>query len=147
MGKDENRFKLDLPQGWEDQTVYHFRGPVVDEREHTLMMIVDRRLQTDDIGEFALRRTKPITGALQGIEVLKDEETTVAGCYPSWEFVYRWIPAEGVKIFKKYIFVLHGSRGYSFEIEFSKMSYKMLGENVKKVVENLLPGTYEAKED
>jgi len=147
MGKDENRFKLDLPQGWEDQTVYHFRGPVVDEREHTLMMIVDRRLQTDDIGEFVLRRTKPITGALQGIEVLKDEETTVAGCYPSWEFVYRWIPAEGVKIFKKYIFVLHGSRGYSFEIEFSKMSYKMLGENVKKVVENLLPGTYEAKED
>ena len=147
MGKDENRFKLDLPQGWEDQTVYYFRGPVVDEREHTLMMIVDRRLQTDDIGEFALRRTKPIAGALQGIEVLKDEETTVAGCYPSWEFVYRWIPAEGVKIFKKYIFVLHGSRGYGFEIEFSKMSYKMLGEQVKKLIEGLLPGTYEAKED
>ena len=147
MGKDENRFEIDLPPGWEDQTVYHFRGPVVDDREHMLMMIVDRKLQTKEIGEFALRRTGLIAVSLQGIEVLKDEETTVAGCYPSWEFVYRWIPAEGVKIFKKYIFVLHGSRGYSFEIEFSKMSYKLLGEQVKKLVEELLPGTYEAKED
>ena len=120
MGKDENRFKLDLPQGWEDQTVYYFRGPVVDEREHTLMMTIDRRPQKDDIAAFALQRTRPITDAMQGIEVLKDEETTLPGCYPSWEFVYRWIPAEGVKIFRKYIFVMRESYGYAFEMSFRR---------------------------
>jgi len=147
MGKDENRFQFDLPSGWEDQTVYFFRGPKVDEREHRLMLTIDRHLQESDVTAFARRRTRPIIDSLQGLEVLKDEETSRPGCYPSWEFVYRWIPSEEVKIYKKYVFVLRGGYGFSFEIEFSKMSYKMLGEQVKKVIEDLLPGTYEPRED
>jgi hypothetical protein len=147
MKKDNNQFKFDLPDGWQDQTVYHFRGPVIDDQEHVLTLIIDRHLQQANVGEFARPRTQPVLEALQGVEVLKDEETTVPGCYPSYEFVYRWMPAEGVKIFRKQIFVLRESCGYSFEIEFSKKSYKMLGEQVKKVIENVLPGTYEPRED
>jgi hypothetical protein len=147
MKKDANQFKFDLPDGWQDQTVFHFRGPVIDDEEHLLTLVIDRHLQQADVREFARPRTQPAREALQGVEVLKDEETTVPGCYPSYEFVYRWMPAEGVKIFKKQIFVLRESGGYSFEIAFSKKSYKMLGEQVKKVIESLLPGTYEPRED
>lgn len=147
MGKDENRFQFDLPSGWEDQTVYFFRGPVIDGKEHRLMLTIDRHLQQGDVAEFALQRTRPITDALRGVEVLKNEDTTVAGCYPSWEFVYRWIPSDETKIFKKHVFVLRGGYGFSFEIEFSKMSHKMLGDQVKKVIERLLPGTYEPGDD
>lgn len=143
MSKQIDKFNFDLPEGWQDQTVFHFRGPVIDDQDHILTLVLDRNPQQTDIAEFARLRTEPVLKAFQGVEVLKDEETTPPGCYPSWEFVYRWIPVEGMKIFKKYIFVLRESRGYSFEIEFTKKSYKMLGENVKKVVENLLPGTYE----
>jgi hypothetical protein len=143
MGNDETRFHIELPGGWEDQTVYFFRGPAIEGQEHKLMMTVDRNPQQRDITEFASQRTRPVLESLQGVEVLKDEETTQPGCYPSYEFVYRWIPAEGMKIFKKYIFVLRGRHGYSFEIEFSKKSYKMLGGQVKKVIDGLLPGTYE----
>ncbi|MCX5752511.1 MAG: DcrB-related protein [Candidatus Krumholzibacteria bacterium] len=147
MKKDTNRFEFDLPDGWQDQTVFHFRGPVIDDQEHLLTLVIDRFLQQTDVREFARPRTQPVLAALQGVEVLKDEETTVPGCYPSYEFVYRWMPVEGVKIFKKQIFVLRESAGYAFDIEFSKKSYKMLGEQVKKVIENLLPGTYEPRED
>lgn len=147
MKKQIDRFNFDLPEGWQDQTVFHFRGPVIDEQDHTLMLVIDRNPQQAQMAEFARLRTRPVLEAFQGVEVLKDEETTVPGCYPSWEFVYRWMPAEGIKIFKKYIFVLRESRGYCFEIEFTKKSYKMLGENVKKVVDNLLPGTYEPQDE
>ncbi len=147
MGNTENQFNITLPSGWEDQTVYYFRGPEVDGQEHQLMMIVDRHLQTGDIKEFAAQRTRPIVEALEGVEVLKDEETTLPGCYPTYEFVYRWIPAEGLKYFKKHVFVFHGKFGFSFEIEFTKKSYKLLGGQIKKVIEDLLPGSYEPLED
>ena len=147
MKENTDQFRFDLPDGWQDQTVFHFRGPVIDDQEHLLTLVIDRFLQQTDVGEFARLRTQPVVEALQGVEVLKDEETTVPGCYPSYEFVYRWMPAEGVKILKKQIFVLREGRGYSLEIEFSKKSYKMLGEQVKKVIESLLPGTYKPRED
>lgn len=141
--KNDERFSFDLPQGWQDQTVYHFRGPEIDGQEHLLTLVLDRDLQETDVVRFAVARTQPAIEALQGVEVLKDEETTVPGCFPTYEFVYRWMPQDGIKIFRKYIFVLRGSRGYSFEIEFSKNSYKLLGAQVKKIIESLLPGTYE----
>jgi hypothetical protein len=147
MKENTNQFRFDLPDGWQDQTVYHFRGPVIDDKEHRLMLIIDRSLQQTDVKEFARLRTQPVVEALQGVEVLKDEETTVSGCYPSYEFVYRWMPAEGMRIYKKHVFVLREGGGYSIEIEFSKKSYKMLGSQVKKMIESLLPGTYEPRED
>ncbi|MCP4550265.1 MAG: DUF1795 domain-containing protein [bacterium] len=147
MTVKDNGFRFDLPAGWEDQTVYYFRGPRIDERDHQLMLVIDRNLQQTEIGEFARLRTQPIVETLQGVEILKDEETTIAGCYPSYDFVYRWIPVNGLKLFRRHIFVLRENQGYGFEIEFSKMSYKMLGRQVKTVVEKLLPGTYEVRTD
>jgi hypothetical protein len=147
MSKEENRFYIGLPPGWEDQTVYYFMGPEIDGKEHQLMMTISRYLQHDNVADFASEKTRPFIDSLQGVEVLKDEETTVPGCYPSYDFVYKWIPADGLKVIKKCIFVLHGSFGFSFEIEFSKKSYKMLGGQVKKLIEGLLPGTYEPLED
>ncbi len=147
MGKRLERFEIDLPSGWEDQTVYFFKGPEIDEREHRIMMTVDRNPRQDQIAQFASLRTRPVVEALQGVEILKDEETTVPGCFPSYDFVYKWIPVEGVKILKKYIFVLHGKYGFTFEIEFSKKSYKMLGGEVKKLIDRILPGTYKPDDE
>jgi len=143
--KDIDRFRFDLPRDWQDQTVYHFSGPEIDGQKHMLTLTIDRQLQETDIGSFARVRTQPAVESLQGIEVLKDEETTVPGCYPTYEFVYRWIPSAEIRLFKKYIFVLRESMGYSFEIEFSKKSYKLLGEQVKKIIESMLPGTFEPR--
>ena len=147
MGKSENQFFIKLPPGWEDQTVYYFRGPEIDGQGHQLIMVVDRHLQHNNINEFAAARIRPLIENLQGLEILKDEETTLPGCYPTYEFVYRWIPADGLKYFKKHVFVLQGEFGFCFEIEFSKKTYKILGGQVTKVINDLLPGSFEALED
>lgn len=143
MAEHGNPFKLDLPTGWEDQTVYHFNGPNIDGQPHTLMLTIARRLVDSDVESFARDRINPIVDNLQGLEVLKDEETTVEGCYPSYDFAYRWIPGEGVSMYHRYIFVLANGMGFSFSASFSKKSFKMLSGQMKDVIESLLPGTFE----
>jgi len=146
MKKDSNRFQIKLPTGWEDQTVYHFRGPDIDGAPHLMILTVDRHLQDDDIATFAQDRMTPIEENLQGLEVLKKEEVTIEGGNPVFEFVYRWIPGEGIRMFQKYVFVLKDGLGFSFCASFSKKSLKMLGGQMKELVDSLLPGTYEPLE-
>ena len=147
MSKKTDRFRFDLPTGWEDQTVYHFRGPDIDGQSHTMTLTIARRLIDDDIAAFARDRIDPIVENLQGLEVLKQEEVTLEGGHPVFEFVYRWIPGEGVKLYQEYVFVIMDGIGFSFCCSFSKKSFKMLGNQMKDMVEALLPGTYEPPEE
>jgi hypothetical protein len=142
-----NPFKLDLPRSWDDQTVYYFRGPDIDEKEHQIILTIDRYLQHEDIEDFAREQTDPLLQNLQGLEVLKDEDVAIDDGNPVWEFVCRWTPGENVSVFKKYIFVFFDGMGFTFQAEFSKKSYKILGSQMKQMVENLLPGTYEPLEE
>jgi len=146
MAEHGNPFKFDLPTGWDDQTVYHFKGPDIDGQSCILTLTIARQLTADDIETFARDRINPIVENLQGLEVLKDEETTVEGCHPSHDFAYRWIPGEGVGMYDRYIFVLANGMGFSFSASFSKKSFKILSGQMKDVIESLLPGTFEPLE-
>lgn len=143
MYSKDNRFEFKLPAGWEDQTAYTFKGPDDGDLSHSIVLIVDRKLQHDSVDSFAREKTRPILDALQGIDVLKDEETTVPGCNPSYDFYYKWIPSEEKIIFQKYVFVIADGMGFCFAAQFSKRTLKTVGAMMKKVVESVLPGTYE----
>ncbi len=147
MPEFENRFKIELPTGWEDQTVYHFRGPDLDGIPHLVTLTVARQLRDENITRFAQERIDPIVQNLQGLEVLKSEETTVENGNPAYEFVYRWIPGEGVRFFQKHVFVISDGMGFSFSGSFSKKTFKMLGQQLKELIEGVLPGTYEPLEE
>lgn len=147
MDEFASPFKIDLPVGWEDQTVYHFQGPAIDGTPHTLILVIDRHLQDVDIREFANQRIEPITQALQGLEVLKSEETTIEFGHPTYEFVYKWMPSDDVRIYQKYIFVIGNGLGFTFSASFTKKSFKTLALQLKDVVEAVLPGTYKPLEE
>ena len=147
MGKKDSRFYIDLPKGWSDQTVYAFCGPVVDGVNHMMLLAIDRNLQYDDIEEFKRVKMTPIVEGLAGLEVLKDEEVTVEGGHPAWEYVYKWIPGEGVVVIQKYVFVLADDMGYTFSCRFSKKTIQTVGLQVKDLIESLVPGTYEPLEE
>lgn len=142
-----NIFQLNLPRGWEDQTVYFFRGPEEDGREHNLMLMIDRYLQYEDITAFAHDKIRPIMDALQGVESIKDEEITLDGGNPAFEYVYKWIPCEGYVAFQKYVFVFNNGMGFTFSIGFSKKSLKLLGSQVNDIIESLLPGTFQPPDE
>jgi len=140
-------FDINLPSGWEDQTVYVFRGPSEDGRDHNLMLMIDRHLQQEGIAAFAHEKIDPLMNSLQSVEPLKDEEITVEGGNPAYEFVYKWVPSENFIGFQKYLFIFKDGLGYTFSICFSKKSLKLLGSQVNEIIENLVPGTFEPLED
>jgi hypothetical protein len=140
-------FRADLPPGWQNQTVYHFRGPEIDGMPHTLVVTVDRDLQEPDIVRFARRQTDPIKENLQGLEILKDEVTTIENGNETYEFVYKWIPGEDVRLYQKYVFVIKAGMGFTISSSFNKRSFKMLAVQMKDLIENILPGTYESLEE
>jgi len=142
-----DRFNIELPGEWEDQTVYHFRGPDDGDVSHTMSVTVTRHLQHDDVTQFAKQYTAVLLDNLQGVEVLKDEETSVAGCHQSYEFVYRWMPSDEIVTFNKYVFVIAEDLGFVFQCEFTKKTLKTIGSQFSEIVEHVLPGTYEPMED
>jgi len=147
MNQRHVSFEFDLPTGWEDQTVYYFRGPNDGDREHLLMLVLNRHLQHESVAGFAKEQTNPITSGLQGVEVVRDEEITQEDGNQAYEFVYKWTPAESIHIFKKYVFVIKGGIGFTFSCEFSKKSLKTVGVSMKDAIEALVPGTYEPLEE
>lgn len=144
---NDNPFSFELPTGWEDQTVYYFRGPNEGDREHLLTLVLNRHLQHESVVDFAKEQTDAIISGLQSTEVVRDEEITQEDGNQAHEFVYKWTPAENIHIFKKYVFVLKGGIGFTFSCEFSKKSLKTVGVAMKDAIEALIPGTYEPLEE
>ena len=147
FNKKRAPFTFDMGSGWEDQTVYTFRGPKIDDREHMLILNITRKPQHDDICQFAREWIDPLVDTLQGLDILKEEEVTVEDGHPAYEFVCRWIPADNMAIIKKYVFVLAHDMGFTFSCDFSKKSHKMLSGQLKEIIDSLLPGTYQPYEE
>lgn len=140
---DSSIFKFDLPKGWMDQTVYVFQGPKEADLDHSIMLTLDRKLRHDEITDFAAERTSPIIESMDNIDVLKNEEITLPDSNPAWEFVYKWVPTDGMIFFQKYVFVYKDKIGFTFSCKFTKQTIKTVGAQMKQIIENLLPGTYE----
>ena len=139
-------FNIELPDGWEDQTSYYFRGPEIEDFPHEIIVNVDRHIQTDDIDEYSRDRISPIVQSMNGIEVLKDQEITKAGGNPAYEFIFKWMPSDDIREIHNYLFVIKEQLGFMILIRFSRKSYKMLRNQFKEIVEEILPGTYGAQD-
>ena len=116
-------------------------------RDHNLMLMIDRHLQHEEIAAFAHDKIDPLMDTLQGVEPLKDEEITIEGGNPAYEFVYKWVPSENFIGFQKYLFIFKGGIGFTFSICFSKKSLKLLGSQVNDIIETLVPGTFKPLDD
>jgi len=142
MENIKDRFIFDLPGEWEDQTVYHFRGPRLGDTEHMVRLTLDRNLQHDEIKSFATEKSNPIKNQAQNIEVLKDKEVTIEGGYPVWEFIYKWVMADDLVTYHKYVFVIAGKLGFTFSCDFTKKTFKILGLQIQDLVDSVVPGSY-----
>jgi hypothetical protein len=138
MSSTNNRFRIILPEGWEDQTAYTFMGPEVNGAQHMLNLVIDRNLSDTSLREFALDRIQPVKDALAGIETLKEEERTLATGVPAYEWVYKLVPAPGQVIFKKHLYLIIGKQGFTFSASFSKQSFKTIGVEVERMIESFV---------
>jgi hypothetical protein len=130
-----------------DRTAYTFEGPEIDGMVHRIMLTIDREMKHSDIERYAKVKVQQILEPLQGFEVIKNQQITIQGGNPAFDFVVKWtIDKEKAQKFRKYVFVIHDNRGFTFHIDFTRQSYRMINKLFKKLIEGFLPGTYVVKQ-
>jgi hypothetical protein len=136
---NNDQFRVDLPDGWEDRTVHCFMGPENSGVQHMLHLVVDRNVDTDDVTEYARDRIDQIIETMPAAEILKEEEKTVADGTPAYEAIYKWVPPEGHVTFQKLVYIIRDGVAYAFSANFSKKTIKTIGVEVDQIISSFQP--------
>ncbi len=138
MNKAGKQIYLDLPDGWEDKTIYTYMGPDDSGVQHILTLVVDENVDSMNVSEFAAQRIDVIKDSMASITVLKDELKELPSGRTVHEFVYKWVPADKV-IFQKFVYLLINDVGYTFSCNFSKKTIKTIGLQVDGIIDSFNP--------
>jgi len=84
-----SRPTLGLPAGWFDRSVLTYVGPDAGEGSPSLVVTNDRLEPGTPLGRFAAMQDAAVQAGFEGIELLEDRETTVAG-HQAVRRTYRW---------------------------------------------------------
>ena len=137
---NSDQVRAELPDGWEDQTVYTFMGPEDGGFQHMLTLVIDPYADDADLAEYARERIDNAVGSLQGVEILKEEQKPLSGGLEAYECVYKWIPVEGKVILQKQVYAIKDGKGYTFSAGFSRKTIKTIGTQVDRIIESILAG-------
>ena len=140
MSSSSNPFSISFPEGWEDQTIYTFKGPEDSGVHHMLTLVIDRSAGDAELSEYARERIENTMNTLQGAEILKDEEKSLSNGDRIYECVYKWIPSEDNVIIQKQVFAIKNGNGYTFTSNFSKKTIKTIGVEVDRIISSILSG-------
>jgi len=138
MALEINRglYSMNLPEGWEDQTVYTFKGPDDSGVQHNLVLIIDTEYSGIDLPTYAKLRLDSIKGSLPGFELMGARGKELKSGHPAYEIVYKWVPGEGKIIIQKQVFTIIGGKAYNFTSSFSKKTIKTIGVQVDDIIDS-----------
>jgi hypothetical protein len=134
-----NPFQLKLPDGWEDQTIYTYKGPDDSGVQHMVTLVVDPYPNAIAVEQFARPRIDTIMATLQGAEILKEDPRQLASGLPAYECVYKWVPSGADARFVKTVYILVEGVGYVFSGNFSKKTIKTIGTEMDQMVDSFRP--------
>ena len=135
-------FNLDfdrLPSGWVDQSVYTFKGPLVDGLEHLLIVTLDRRLPPDatTLAPFVEQKSSVIRKSYPESRVMKDGAVTLDNTN-AHELVLEWPMSETLTRIVQYYFAIVENTGFTFWSTYADVSFSLLRSDVRKLVVSLL---------
>ena len=80
---------LGLPDGWVDRSVLTYVGPDDGEGSPSLVATREDLLAHMTVGRYAAMQDAAVRAGFDGVDLLEDRETTVAG-HPAVRRTYRW---------------------------------------------------------
>jgi hypothetical protein len=80
---------LGLPEGWVDRSVLTYVGPDDGEGSPSLVVTREDLLEHMTVGRYAAMQDAAVRAGFEGVDLLEDRETTVAG-HPAVRRTYRW---------------------------------------------------------
>ena len=139
MNKEINQFEMNLYEGWEDQSVYTFKGPDDSGVQHNLLLVIDRDISGIDLAEYAEQKIEGLEEGLQGMEILKREEKQLKSGIPAYELVFKWVPAPETVLFQKQVYLVVDNKGYTFTSTFSKKTLQTIANEVDAMINSFRP--------
>ena len=100
----DSHFRISLPSGWEDQTIYTYKGPDDSGVQHNLVLIIDSEVGGVDLGTYAKLRLDSIKDTLTGFELMGEREKTLKSGNKAFELVYKWSPSADKTLVQKQVF-------------------------------------------
>jgi hypothetical protein len=105
--RDRNVVRLGLPEGWTDRSVLTYVGPDDGEGSPSLVVTRDALGEGLTIARYAGMQDAAVRAGFDGIELLEDRETTVAG-NRAVRMTYRWSHSDGTMRQRVWCMVLDG---------------------------------------
>jgi hypothetical protein len=139
MAAAMSQFQIKIPDGWEDQTIYTYKGPDDSGVQHMMTLVVDLYVNASTAEEFARPRIDTAMATLQGAEILKEDAKQLASGFPAYECVYKWVPSGADARFVKTVYILVDGVGYVFSGNFSKKTIKTIGTEMDQMIESFRP--------
>ena len=136
-------FHIELPDDWEDQSVYAYQGPEEDGIPHRLVLTIDREGVPRDVVDYARPRLEAAAAALPSSETLLEEPFEHPSGADAYMAVIRWYDPQGRARVQKYYYLVADRVGYTFSATFSKRTLKTIGRQVDAIVESFRPGETE----
>ena len=134
--QNQNRFRIALPSGWEDQTVYTFKGPDDSGVQHNLVLIIDDEAGGIDQRAYAKSRLESIKDTLSGFELMGERERILKSGKTAYEIVYKWLPSPDKTLIQKQVFTIIAGKAYNFTSSFSKKTIHTIGMQVDEIIDS-----------
>ena len=132
-------FQLDLPRGWENETIHLFRGPMDGGLQHYLRLVIHPKPASRDLEEFAQDHIAIVKESDPSMEVLREEARTLDNGREVFEFTYKSMPSDDRVLFHKFVYMMVDRKGYLFSCEFTKRTKKTVGLEVEKILNSFEP--------
>ncbi len=129
-----NRFGLDLPSDWVDQTVYRFQGPMEDGTLHHVTVTIEHNVNEQDVAAFARRQIKALEIEMQGYHELKSGLMELDDRRPAYDLVFKWCPIPDREIYQRMVWTLSENSVYLLTTSFSKKTWKMWADRVDRII-------------
>lgn len=129
-----NEFTIDMPEGWQDMTVYTLAGPEEDEVQHNIVINIAYDIEVDSITTLAKLQIETLEAQLQGCRMLKRGEITLNNGQEAYEVIFRWEPTNLKRLYQRQIYVLAGTTSYTLTTTFTKKTRKTRGPEVDRIM-------------
>jgi hypothetical protein len=134
-----NLFQLTFPEGWRETTVHTFEGPYDSGVQHNLVVTIDSALPDKiPLETWAKQQFGTTKEAMPGFEMIQEHGISLPSGLPAYEIVYKYVPADGVILFQKQVFVIAKQKGFVLSSTFSKKTLKTIAHDVDAIIASLM---------
>lgn len=136
-------FALTVPtEGWQDQSLYAFSGPTVDDMTHRMSISITAAVDTDRVADFADEKMNAFPEQFESCDLLIHNPVELDCGHPAHRAIFVQCPDDSRRTYQEQIYTVHSDTGYTLTAAFTPTSRKQIGRAVEAMMLSFQPTAY-----